>query len=113
MLLRQHDKLVFSSAAVFGMLTDLHLSTPVPGTKLVSTKRYFTAYVHSYSLVHFSLTYTLIIHIVNRTAAFYWGYLIGVLPIALHLRRLPVAKIPSCFIFLSIPMLHLQRQDVD
>lgn len=41
---RQYDKFVFSSAAVFGMLNDLHLTTPVPGTNLVSTQRYSTAY---------------------------------------------------------------------
>lgn len=39
----QYDKFVFSSAAVFGMLNDLHLTTPVPGTTLVSTQRYSTA----------------------------------------------------------------------
>jgi hypothetical protein len=63
MLLRQYEKLVFSSAAVFGMLADLHLSTPVPGTNLVSTKRYSTAYVHSSSLIYFLLAYILINHI--------------------------------------------------
>jgi hypothetical protein len=98
---------VLSSAAVFGMLADLHLSTPVPGTNLVSTKRYSTAYVHSSSLIYFLLAYILITHIENRTAAFYWGYLIGVLPIAFLLRRLPVAKTLSCFIFVRILILYL------
>ena len=44
LLYLQYDKFVFSSAAVFGMLNDLHLTTPVPGTNLVSTQRYSTAY---------------------------------------------------------------------
>jgi hypothetical protein len=39
----QYDKFVFSSAAASGMLADLHLTTPVPGTKLFSTHRYSTA----------------------------------------------------------------------
>jgi hypothetical protein len=46
---------------------------------------------------------------VSRTAAFYWGYLIGVLPIALLLRRLPVAKTLSCFIFVRMPIVHVKR----
>ncbi|GJE90152.1 hypothetical protein PsYK624_062770 [Phanerochaete sordida] len=75
--LQFYDKFVFSSAAVFGMLNDLHLTTPVPGTNLVSTQRYSTA-----------------------TAAFYWGYIVGVLPIALVLQRLPVAKALSLLIFI-------------
>jgi hypothetical protein len=40
----QYDKFVFSSAAVFGMLADLQLEEPVPGTKLMNTERYSTAY---------------------------------------------------------------------
>ncbi|PSR72625.1 hypothetical protein PHLCEN_2v11509 [Hermanssonia centrifuga] len=75
--LQFYDKFVFSSAAVFGMLADLDLTTPVPGTNQVSTARYSTA-----------------------TAAFYWGYIIGVLPIALVLQRFPVAKALSFLIFL-------------
>ena len=35
-----------------------------------------------------------------RTAAFYWGYIIGVLPIALVLQRLPLAKALSILIFI-------------
>ncbi len=46
----QYDKFVFSSAAVFGMIADLDLQTPVPGTKTFSTQRYSTAYVRSYIL---------------------------------------------------------------
>ncbi|EKM54882.1 uncharacterized protein PHACADRAFT_96377 [Phanerochaete carnosa HHB-10118-sp] len=75
--LQFYDKFVFSSAAVFGMLDDMHLTTPVPGTDLISTQRYSTA-----------------------TAAFYWGYIVGVLPIALVLQRLPVAKALSLLIFI-------------
>ncbi|KAI0818858.1 MFS general substrate transporter [Irpex lacteus] len=82
--LQFYDKLIFSSAAVFGMLEDLQLETPVPGTNEVSSTRYSTA-----------------------SAAFYWGYIIGVLPIALILQRLPVVKALSALIFLwgSVVML--------
>jgi hypothetical protein len=97
---------VFSSAAVFGMLVDLYLCTSFPETNLVSTKRYSTAYAHL-SILYFISTCTLINHVVNRTAAFYWGYLIGVLPIALLLRRLPVVKTLSCFILVRMPIRHL------
>ncbi|KAI0685496.1 MFS general substrate transporter [Cytidiella melzeri] len=75
--LQFYDKLVFSSAAVFGLLRDLNLETPVPGTNTFSTQRYSTA-----------------------SAAFYWGYIVGVLPIALILQRLPVVKALSALIFL-------------
>ncbi|KAI0083981.1 MFS general substrate transporter [Irpex rosettiformis] len=75
--LQFYDKLIFSSAAVFGMLEDLQLETPVPGTNELSSARYSTA-----------------------SAAFYWGYIIGVLPIALILQRLPVVKALSALIFL-------------
>jgi hypothetical protein len=92
----KYDKFVFSSAAVFGMLADVHLSTPVPGTKLVSTKRYSTACVPIID-PDFSCNY-----IDYRTAAFYWGYLIGVLPMALTLRRLPPAKTLSFFILVCV-----------
>jgi hypothetical protein len=34
-----------------------------------------------------------------RTAAFYWGYLVGVIPMALILRRFPLAKTLSVLIF--------------
>jgi hypothetical protein len=34
-----------------------------------------------------------------RTAAFYWGYLVGVIPMALILRRFPLAKTLSFLIF--------------
>ncbi|KZT50799.1 MFS general substrate transporter [Calocera cornea HHB12733] len=74
--LQFYDKFVFSSGALFGLLADLQLQTPVPGSTALSTVRYSTA-----------------------TAAFYWGYIIGVLPIALLLQRLPVAKALSALIF--------------
>ncbi|EJT96617.1 MFS general substrate transporter [Dacryopinax primogenitus] len=74
--LQFYDKFVFSSGALFGMLADLQLQTSVPGTNTMSTLRYSTA-----------------------TAAFYWGYIVGVLPIALLLQRLPVAKALSTLIF--------------
>lgn len=38
----------------------------------------------------------------RRTAAFYWGYIVGVLPIALLIQRLPVAKALSALIFVSL-----------
>ncbi|EIN12276.1 MFS general substrate transporter [Punctularia strigosozonata HHB-11173 SS5] len=75
--LQFYDKFVFSSAAVFGMLADLDLTTPVPGTTKVSTQRYS-----------------------NATAAFYWGYMVGVLPMSLLLQRFPVAKTLGLLIFL-------------
>jgi hypothetical protein len=37
--------------------------------------------------------------VLSRTAAFYWGYIVGVLPIALLLQRFPVAKALSFLIF--------------
>jgi hypothetical protein len=36
-----------------------------------------------------------------RTAAFYWGYIVAVLPIALILQRFPIAKALSFLIFVS------------
>jgi hypothetical protein len=75
------------------MLADVHLSTPVPGTKLVSTQRYSTAYEN------FAFHYASKTDPDSRTAAFYWGYLVGVLPMALILRRFPLAKSLSFFIF--------------
>lgn len=62
-----YDKAVLGNAAVFGILPDLHLTQVVHG--VTSTKRYSTA-----------------------TAAFYWGYIVAVLPMALLFVRLPLAK---------------------
>ena len=54
----QYDKFVFSSAAVFGMLADLGLQTPVPGSHppRFSTQRYSTAYALRLSLYRRDLT---------------------------------------------------------
>ncbi|ORY27486.1 major facilitator superfamily domain-containing protein [Naematelia encephala] len=65
--LQYYDKAVLGNAAVFGIIKDLDLSTTVNG--VTSTKRYSTA-----------------------TAAFYWGYIVAVLPFAVLLARLPLAK---------------------
>jgi hypothetical protein len=97
---------MLSSAAVFGMLVNLHLSRSFPETNPVSTKWYSTAYAR-FSISYFISTCKLINHVVNRTGAFYWGYLIGVLPIALLLRRLPVVKTLSCFILVRMPIRHM------
>lgn len=61
------------------MLADLGLEIPIPNThpQQFSTHRYSTA-----------------------TASFYWGYIIGVLPIALVLQRFPLAKALSMLIFI-------------
>jgi len=61
------DKAVLGSASVFGIIPDLGLSTTTNG--VVSTTRYSTA-----------------------NAAFYWGYIVGVLPLALVLQRVPLGK---------------------
>ncbi|KAF8990131.1 MFS general substrate transporter [Hymenopellis radicata] len=73
--LQFYDKAVLGSASVFGIIEDLGLST-VSAEGVVSTKRYSTA-----------------------NAAFYYGYIVGVLPIALLLQRLPLVKALSAFIF--------------
>ncbi|KAL0570910.1 hypothetical protein V5O48_011050 [Marasmius crinis-equi] len=73
--LQLYDKLVLGSASVFGIIEDLRLSTTVNG--VVSTERYSTA-----------------------NAAFYYGYIVAVLPIALLLQRLPLVKTLSALIFI-------------
>ncbi|KAK0240682.1 major facilitator superfamily domain-containing protein [Armillaria nabsnona] len=73
--LQFYDKAVLGSASVFGIIEDLHLSTKHNG--VTSTQRYSTA-----------------------NAAFYYGYIVGVLPIALILQRVPLVKTLSAFIFL-------------
>jgi hypothetical protein len=56
LILVHYDKFVFSSATIFGMLVTLHLSTPTPGTNLVSTKRHSTAYTDfSYLLLYLNM----------------------------------------------------------
>ncbi|BGO93168.1 hypothetical protein NBRC10512_007581 [Rhodotorula toruloides] len=64
---------VLNSAAIFGIIPDLHLSTthidPATGKKIVSTLRYSTA-----------------------SSSFYWGYIAAVLPFALLLKRVNAVK---------------------
>ncbi|KAK4685959.1 MFS transporter, ACS family, allantoate permease, partial [Tremellales sp. Uapishka_1] len=72
--LQYYDKAVLGSASIFGIIADLHLSQVIGG-KAVTT-RYSTA-----------------------TAAFYWGYLIAVLPVALLFARLPLAKSAAVAVF--------------
>ncbi|KAK4330274.1 Major facilitator superfamily domain-containing protein [Rhodotorula toruloides] len=64
---------VLNSAAIFGIIPDLHLSTthidPTTGKKIVSTLRYSTA-----------------------SSAFYWGFAAAVLPAALLLKRVNAVK---------------------
>lgn len=79
--LQYYDKAVLGSAAIFGILKDLHLTTthtdPTTGKAVVSTLRYSTA-----------------------SSAFYWGYIVAVLPFALLLQRVPISKTLSACIFL-------------
>ncbi|KAM0755064.1 MFS general substrate transporter [Meredithblackwellia eburnea MCA 4105] len=74
--LQYYDKAVLNSASIFGIIADLGLSTK-SASGVVSTLRYSTA-----------------------NSAFYWGYIIAVLPFALVLQRLPLAKTLSVLIFL-------------
>ncbi|KAK0532069.1 hypothetical protein OC834_002727 [Tilletia horrida] len=62
--LQYYDKAILGSASLFGILKDLELATPLPNGK-TSLTRYSTA-----------------------TSAFYWGYIMGVLPLALLLQRM-------------------------
>lgn len=73
--LQYYDKAVLGNAAVFGILTSLDLQTKVNG--VVSTARYSTA-----------------------TAAFYYGYIVAVLPMALLFARLPLAKTAAVLVLL-------------
>lgn len=74
--LQFYDKAVLGGASVLGIIEDLGLSTTTP-TGAVSTIRYSTA-----------------------TAAFYWGYIISVLPIALLLQSLPLGKASAGCVFI-------------
>ncbi|RSH84021.1 hypothetical protein EHS25_005266 [Saitozyma podzolica] len=65
--LQYYDKAVLGNAAVFGILTDLGLTQTING--VTYTTRYSTA-----------------------TAAFYYGYIVAVLPMALIFARAPLAK---------------------
>ncbi|GAA6019306.1 hypothetical protein JCM10207_001255 [Rhodosporidiobolus poonsookiae] len=74
------DKAVMGSAAVFGLIKDLDLSTThvnAAGKTVTSTLRYSTA-----------------------SSSFYWGYIVAVLPFALLLQRVPLAKTLSLLILL-------------
>ncbi|BGP49813.1 hypothetical protein JCM10450v2_005718 [Rhodotorula kratochvilovae] len=78
--LQYYDKAVLGSAAIFGIIKDLGLSTThvdAAGKTVTSTLRYSTA-----------------------SSSFYWGYIVAVLPFAILLQRLPLAKTLSVCIFL-------------
>ncbi|PWN47045.1 MFS general substrate transporter [Violaceomyces palustris] len=68
--LQFYDKAILGSASIFGILKDMELSTVGPGGK-VSLTRYSTA-----------------------TSAFYWGYLVAALPMALLVQKFK----PSIFL---------------
>ncbi|THG96701.1 hypothetical protein EW026_g5177 [Hermanssonia centrifuga] len=81
--LQFYDKFVFSSAAVFGMLADLDLTTPVPGTNQVSTARYSTAGVINYAIghAHGSLSPWKYMYLVAGSATILWSVLVlAILP---------------------------------
>ncbi|SGY18993.1 BQ5605_C014g07531 [Microbotryum silenes-dioicae] len=82
--LQYYDKAVLNSASLFGTIKDLHLSTRHNG--VTSTLRYSTA-----------------------NSAFYWGYIVAVVPFALLLQRFPTAKILSlcmCVTIVVIVLVH-------
>ncbi|WVQ84269.1 hypothetical protein IAT38_006421 [Cryptococcus sp. DSM 104549] len=68
--LQYYDKSVLGTAAVYGIIKDLHLSQTING--VTYTTRYSTA-----------------------TAAFYYGYIVAVLPMGLLFARAPLAKAAS------------------
>ncbi|CAD6582813.1 MAG: hypothetical protein TREMPRED_003399 [Tremellales sp. Tagirdzhanova-0007] len=73
--LQYYDKAVLGNAAVFGILADLDLEQTIHG--VVTTTRYSTA-----------------------TAAFYYGYIVAVLPMALLFARLPLSKAASAVVLM-------------
>lgn len=74
--LQFYDKAILASASIFGILKDLELSVVHPGTPpKTSLQRYSTA-----------------------TSAFYWGYLVAALPMALLVQRFR----PNIFLGCSI-----------
>ncbi|SDA01481.1 BZ3500_MvSof-1268-A1-R1_Chr10-1g02709 [Microbotryum saponariae] len=82
--LQYYDKAVLNSASLFGIIKDLHLSTTHNG--VTSTLRYSTA-----------------------NSAFYWGYIVAVVPFALLLQRFPTAKVLSlcmCVTIVVIVLVH-------
>ncbi|GAC94875.1 allantoate permease [Pseudozyma hubeiensis SY62] len=76
--LQFYDKAILASASIFGILKDLELSVVHPGTPpKTSLERYSTA-----------------------TSAFYWGYLVAALPMALLVQRFRVNVFLGCAIVL-------------
>ncbi|PWY98134.1 MFS general substrate transporter [Testicularia cyperi] len=76
--LQFYDKAILSSASIFGILPDLHLSVVHPGPPAkTSLERYSVA-----------------------TSAFYWGYLVAALPMALLVQRFRVNYFLGCAIVL-------------
>ncbi|KAJ1021355.1 hypothetical protein NDA18_005593 [Ustilago nuda] len=76
--LQFYDKAILGSASIFGILTDLDLSVVDPGPpRKTSLQRYSTA-----------------------TSAFYWGYLVAALPMALLVQRFRPNLFLGCAILL-------------
>ncbi|KAJ1039733.1 hypothetical protein NDA10_007286 [Ustilago hordei] len=76
--LQFYDKAILGSASIFGILTDLDLSVVDPGPpRKTSLQRYSTA-----------------------TSAFYWGYLVAALPMALLVQRFRPNLFLGCAIIL-------------
>ncbi|KAJ1019848.1 hypothetical protein NDA13_006071 [Ustilago tritici] len=76
--LQFYDKAILGSASIFGILTDLDLSVVHPGPpRKTSLQRYSTA-----------------------TSAFYWGYLVAALPMALLVQRFRPNLFLGCAIIL-------------
>ncbi|CDW99020.1 hypothetical protein, partial [Sporisorium scitamineum] len=76
--LQFYDKAILASASIFGILKDLELSVVHPGPpKVTSLERYSTA-----------------------TSAFYWGYLVAALPMALLVQRFRPNVFLGCAIVL-------------
>ncbi|WWC90707.1 uncharacterized protein L201_005644 [Kwoniella dendrophila CBS 6074] len=73
--LQYYDKNTLSTAILYGMLDDLHLTTTKNG--VVYLTRYSTA-----------------------AAAFYYGYIVAVLPMGLIFTRFPLAKTASLFVLI-------------
>ncbi|WWD22657.1 hypothetical protein CI109_107150 [Kwoniella shandongensis] len=73
--LQYYDKAVLGTAAVYGILKDLHLTQTING--VTYTTRYSTA-----------------------TAAFYYGYIVAVLPMGLIFARLPIVKTASACVLI-------------
>jgi hypothetical protein len=87
------------------MIEDLHLETPIPGTNTMSSQRYSTACVNLILLFVLASSGS---HPLSA-AAFYWGYLVGVLPIALILQRAPVSKALGTLLFVGLKIYDLYQ----